>query len=201
MANAEYQAWWRREIQLSSDLSRFIRWIQGKTYGVIFSSGGARIGAQLGMLQALCEYDKIPIDMVVGTEAGFLLAACYAIYQDYSHVQNIIEKIFHDFDKDIAKLHWDELTFPFVNLGRTGKRLLMYLYQLFGSVQLEDTWIPICCVTTNLTTQDVRVDRSGPMWAFLRASLSNVNRSPPISDPNDHDYIIDGSHANSLPRM
>lgn len=46
------------------------------------------------MLEALVEYEKIPIDMVVGTGAGFLLAACYAIYQDYNHVQKIIQKVF-----------------------------------------------------------------------------------------------------------
>lgn len=79
---------------MGSDLSRFVRWLLGKTFGALFSSGGARIGAQLGMLQALVEHKMIPIDMVVGTGAGFLIAALYAIYLDYNKVQEIISKIF-----------------------------------------------------------------------------------------------------------
>ncbi len=62
--------------------------------------------------------------------------------------------------KELTKIHWSDITFPYINLGK-GKRILTFFYQLFGSVQLEDTWIPICCVTTSLTSQDVRVDRSG----------------------------------------
>jgi len=83
-----------REIELTSDMSRLLRWLLGRTFGVLFSSGGARIGSQLGMLQALLEYKHIPIDMVVGTGAGFLLAVLYAIHQDYDTVQQIIEKVF-----------------------------------------------------------------------------------------------------------
>lgn len=40
----------------------------------------------------------------------------------------------------------------------------------------------------------------GPVWTFVRASLSHITNSPPISDPTDQDYICDGAHANSLPR-
>ncbi|ODN06666.1 Patatin-like phospholipase domain-containing protein 7 [Orchesella cincta] len=186
-----------REITLTSDMSRLLRWLLGKTFGVLFSSGGARIGTQLGMLQALIEYKMIPIDMVVGTGGGFLLAVLYAIYQDYDTVQKIIEKIFKDF-KDLLSFHWDDFSIPYISSNK-GKRLLVYFYQLFGSIQLEDTFLPVCCVTTNLTSQNVRVERSGPIWVFVRASLTHTNHSPPICDPIDGDYIGDGAHANSLP--
>ncbi|CAL8111651.1 unnamed protein product [Orchesella dallaii] len=211
-------------------MSRFLRWLLGKTFGVLFSSGGARIGSQLGMLQALLEYKMIPIDMVVGTGAGFLLAVLYAIYQDYDTVQKIIEKVFkvllHGFCKtrhffrqfnmtnvslnivrmpndlqdfkELLRFHWDDFSIPYISSNK-GKRLLVYFYQLFGSIQLEDTFLPVCCVTTNLTSQNVRVERSGPVWVFVRASLTHTNHSPPICDPIDGDYIGDGAHANSLP--
>lgn len=70
--------------------------------------------------------------------------------------------VFHfqqDF-QDLTKTKWTDFNFFYITTGN-GKRLLTYFYQMFGSAQLEDTWIPICCVTTNLTSQDVRVDRSG----------------------------------------
>lgn len=59
----------------------------------------------------------------------------------------------------------------------------------------------------------MRVHRSGPLWAYCRASMSlagmpnyrimldyrNTGYLPPLCDPSDGHLLLDGGYVNNLP--
>lgn len=57
---------------------------------LVLSSGGARALAQLGVIEAL-EARRIPIDLVVGSEAGALIGGLYASGQSPAEIRELIE--------------------------------------------------------------------------------------------------------------
>ena len=61
-----------------SDWQRVARILTGRALGMVFSGGGARAYAHLGVLRAFREAD-IPIDFVGGTSMGGIIAACVAM--------------------------------------------------------------------------------------------------------------------------
>jgi len=58
-------------------LCSFTAIAQSQKIGVVFSGGGAKGLAHVGVLKAL-EENEIPIDYVVGTSMGGIIAGCYA---------------------------------------------------------------------------------------------------------------------------
>lgn len=45
----------------------------------------------------------------------------------------------------------------------------------------------------------MRVHRSGPLWAYSRASMSLAGYLPPLCDPSDGHLLLDGGYVNNLP--
>lgn len=45
----------------------------------------------------------------------------------------------------------------------------------------------------------MRVHRSGPLWAYCRASMSLAGYLPPMCDPQDGHLLLDGGYVNNLP--
>lgn len=45
----------------------------------------------------------------------------------------------------------------------------------------------------------MRVHRSGPLWAYVRASMSLAGYLPPLCDPQDGHLLLDGGYVNNLP--
>ncbi|ETN86601.1 cyclic nucleotide-binding domain protein [Necator americanus] len=50
-----------------------------------------------------------------------------------------------------------------------------------------------------LLTSEMRVHRSGPLWAYCRASMSLAGYLPPMCDPQDGHLLLDGGYVNNLP--
>ena len=61
----------------------------GQKVAVVMSGGGAKGMAHIGMLKALEEYE-IPIDYVVGTSMGGIIAGCYAAGMSPAHIQEVM---------------------------------------------------------------------------------------------------------------
>uniref|UniRef100_A0A1I7XT43 Swiss cheese n=1 Tax=Heterorhabditis bacteriophora TaxID=37862 RepID=A0A1I7XT43_HETBA len=49
------------------------------------------------------------------------------------------------------------------------------------------------------STSEMRVHRSGPLWAYCRASMSLAGYLPPLCDPQDGHLLLDGGYVNNLP--
>jgi len=53
----------------------------------------------------------------------------------------------------------------------------------FGS-QIEDMWINFFCISTNVTQSRMEVHRTGPVWRYVRASMTIAGLLPPIKSAN-----------------
>ncbi|KAK6042905.1 phospholipase, patatin family [Cooperia oncophora] len=81
----------------------------------------------------------------------------------------------------------------------TGAQLNKSLQDLFEDKEIENLWIPYFCISTDITTSELRVHRTGPLWAYCRASMSLAGYLPPMCDPQDGHLLLDGGYVNNLP--
>lgn len=175
-------------LQLNSekDTAKFIRFLTGKSIGVVLTGGGARGFAHIGFLKAL-EEKNIPIDYIAGTSMGALVAAGNALGMSVAEVI--------DFAHNFA--YRSQYTLPVVALT-TGKYLVDMLQALCGDVMIEDLHKRFFCVSTNITEGKLRIQDSGPMWLAIRSSLSVPGIFPPIYDSVGN-MLVDGGILNNMP--
>jgi NTE family protein len=172
------------------DMERLARLLAGKGVGIVFSGGGAKGFAHIGVLKALREA-SIPIDMVGGTSMGAILAAGVAADWDF---ETYLRKSLHAFTRGNPMGGMSLL--PLVSFF-SGERMDSLLKNQFGQGDIEDLWIPFYCASSNITTGAVAVHDRGPLWKALRASASLPGVFPPVVF-GDHLHI-DGGTLDNLP--
>ncbi|EOQ96484.1 phospholipase, patatin family [Leptospira wolbachii serovar Codice str. CDC] len=168
---------------------RLGRGLLGKSIGLALGGGGAKGFAHLGVLSAL-EENQIPIDMVSGTSAGSIFAALIAMGESSSG------------SKEKAKAFWvskdllNEYTVPVLSLT-TGKKYTEAIRQFFGSIQIEDLWIPFYAISTDLSHSEIHVHDRGDLWKAIRASTSIPGIVPPLIDEGV--VYVDGGVLDNVP--
>ena len=170
----------------STDLGRLARLAAGRGVGLVLSGGGARGNAHIGVYQAITE-QGIPIDRVVGASMGSIVAG--AIAQGLTPAQALA-----DMREGSAKLL--DYTLPVVSLVK-GDRIVKVLEQQFTDCEIEDLWIPFACLSTNMTTAQPVVHRSGNVARAIRSSISIPGVLPPVVEGDS--LIADGGVLDNLP--
>ena len=155
----------------------------------MFSGGGARAYAHLGVLRAFHESD-IPIDFIGGTSMGAIVAACLAMGWSLKELQERIRQSF----AETSPL--TDYSLPLVGLVR-GVKVETLLAHHFGKTRIEDLWLPFFCVSSNLTTARAEVHRAGLLPKALRASVSLPGILPPVVTARG--LLVDGGVVNNLP--
>ena len=89
-----------------------------------------------------------------------------------------------------------DVTLPLISLFR-GRKVSALLREHFGDLALEDTWLPFYSVATNLTASRMTVQRHGPLWRALRASISIPGVMPPVVEAGE--ILVDGALINHFP--
>ena len=169
------------------DLDRIVRYVSRREIGLVLSGGGSRGFAHAGIIRAIHEAG-LPIDVIAGVSMGSIMAAGYALSDDW-------EETIPRFKAQLEGMLSD-YTLPFVSMVR-GRRFDRYLQTLFGDTNIEDLRIPYFCVSSNLTRADMVVHRTGPLWRATRASGSLPGLVPPVVDNGD--LLYDGCLLNNLP--
>lgn len=173
----------------AADFARLGRMLAGRAVGVVLGGGGARGFAHVGVLRALAEAG-VPIDYIGGTSMGAGVAAQYAVGIPPGELLAINRRIY---------LEWrpqKQLTLPLVSLvdnrlaGVCGERV-------YGGTEIEDLWTPYFCVTSNLTTAEMMVHRTGLLRKYVLASASIPVFAPPVLEGNH--LLVDGALLNNLP--
>jgi predicted acylesterase/phospholipase RssA/CRP-like cAMP-binding protein len=168
------------------DVQRLGRLLAGDATGVVFSGGGARGAAHLGVILALREAG-IPIDMVGGSSMGAIMAAGAVLeWSDDELVPRASELLTGLLD----------YTLPVVSLLK-GERIGRAIADAVGDRDIEDLWTEFFCISTNLTRQEEVVHRRGNLAHALRASVAIPGVLPPV--PMGDDLLIDGGSMNNLP--
>lgn len=173
------------------DFDRVIRLVTSRCNGLVLGGGGARGFAHIGVVRALAEHG-IPIDHVGGTSMGAFIAAESAMGMDYQQMLEINHEAF------ILSNPTNDYTFPFVSL-LAGKKCNRNLQQVFDAARIEDLWLPLFCVSANLTTSHAMVHDRGPVWEAVRASVSIPGVFPPVL--RDGNILVDGGIVDMLPVM
>lgn len=171
------------------DVARIARLVTGRGIGIVFSGGGARGFAHIGIVKALREAG-IPADLVGGTSMGAIMGA--GVAQNWS-----IEEMTERFRRSFVTVNpLRDYTLPIFSLV-TGRKVSTLLHREFGDVTIEDLPLPFFCVSSNLTTGHSDVHRRGTLWRWLRASVSIPGVLPPVT--HNGEVLVDGGTMNNLP--
>jgi NTE family protein len=171
------------------DIARLGRLISGRAVGMVFSGGGARGFAHLGAIRAFRDAG-IPIDMFGGVSMGALVAAAAALEWDEDEILDHMRRAF------VLTNPLSDYTLPLVAIVR-GRKVSRLLREHFDSRLIEDCWRPMFCTSSNLTSGEMKVHRTGPIWRAIRAGIAIPGVLPPVIENNQ--ILIDGGVMNNLP--
>jgi predicted acylesterase/phospholipase RssA/CRP-like cAMP-binding protein len=176
-------------VDRDDDVDRVARLLLGRATGVVFSGGGARGIAALGVLAALRERN-VPIDACGGTSIGSIIAGGAARDLETDEIAELLRVA-------VVESSPFDVTFPALSLA-AGRRVTERIREAAEGLDLEDGWRRSFCVSTNLTTGDVEVHRHGPTWRAMRASFSIPGVFPPVRGRRG-DLLVDGGILDNLP--
>jgi predicted acylesterase/phospholipase RssA/CRP-like cAMP-binding protein len=173
------------------DFERVARLMTGRGTGVVLGGGAARGWAHLGVLRGLEELGH-QVDAIGGTSIGGLMAASFAVFADAERRERILEQGL------AGPRRLFRMTLPIASLssGRTVTDALR-APGAFSDLRIEDCWLPLFLVSTNLTTAQPKVHRDGPIWRAARASVSIPGLLPPVCEAGE--LLVDGAILDNLP--
>jgi predicted acylesterase/phospholipase RssA len=171
------------------DMGRLARHLAGRAVGLVLGGGGARGFAHIGMVRALREAG-VPIDMIGGTSMGASIAAQLSMGWSPEHVANVNRRVW-------IKIRPHKLyTVPLISIiGTRGSDAVGKM--LYGDTEIEDLWTPFFCVSSNLSTAEMMVHRSGSLLWAATASASLPGAAQPVL--MDGQLLCDGALLNNLP--
>ncbi|GMS91560.1 hypothetical protein PENTCL1PPCAC_13735 [Pristionchus entomophagus] len=177
-----------------SDFARLARILTGHAIGLVLGGGGARGAAHVGVIRALREAG-VPVDIVGGTSIGSMIGGLFAESPNAS-----IEERARSWFEVMCSMWRKVLDLTWAHSAMfTGAQFNQTLKDLFDDREIEDLWLPYFCISTDISTSEMRVHRSGPLWAYCRASMSLAGYLPPLCDPSDGHLLLDGGYVNNLP--
>lgn len=183
---------WRVE----DDFRRVARCLAGQAVGLVLGGGGSRGLAHLGVIQEM-ERQGIPIDYVGGTSQGAFVGAMYAATLSTADEKLAPEVFLRQMGSVSHYLR--SLTMPILSYF-SGANFNSLLRTCFGNTQIEDLWIRYFCCTTNVTERRLGVHEVGPLWRYLRASMTVMGLLPPMPDAeNASTMLVDGGYVNNVP--
>jgi NTE family protein len=168
---------------------RLARTIAGRSVGVVFSGGGARAYAHIGVVKAMRELG-IPIDFAGGASMGAVIAGSVAMGWSDEEIDTRMRKAF------VETNPLGDWNIPVVGMVK-GRRVNARLKEHFGEAEIGDLEMPFFAVSTNLTDGAVRIHRSGLLRKVLRATISLPGILPPVID--DGEVLVDGAVLNNFP--
>ncbi len=176
-------------VDRAGDYERVARLLVGRGIGVVFSGGGARGIAHIGVVRTLLERG-IPIDATAGASIGAIVAGAVAR-------GDAIEDVSAQMRAAVVDRSPVDLTFPTVSFA-AGGRVTHHIREGAQGLDLEDTWRNFFCVSTNLTRGTLELHERGEAWAAVRSSFSVPGLFPPMHSANG-DVLVDGGILDNMP--
>jgi predicted acylesterase/phospholipase RssA/CRP-like cAMP-binding protein len=176
-------------IDRAGDYDRVARLLMGRGVGVVFSGGGARGIAHVGVLRALLQRG-VSIDATAGASIGAIVAGAVARGDAPDDVAGQIRAAVVDRSPV-------DLTLPSVSFA-AGGRVTHHIKEGAQGLDLEDTWLNFLCVSTNLTRGALEVHQRGPAWSAVRSSFSVPGLFPPMRN-DAGDVLVDGGILDNMP--
>ncbi|MCM2255523.1 MAG: patatin-like phospholipase family protein [Vicinamibacteria bacterium] len=179
---------------LDRDVARLVRILSGHAIGLVFSGGGARGFAHLGVMRALEEHG-VQVDYVGGTSIGGVMAALCGFDQPATQAIHNARRAFK------ADPTSDYNLVPMISFirGRKLKRIIEgAIDEAVGwQPDMEDCWKTVFCIATNFSRSTEMVLTRGDLARQIRASVSIPAALPPVIQ--DGDLLVDGGCFNNFP--
>ena len=170
---------------------------------IVLGSGGVRSIAALGMVEVLVREGLQP-DLVVGCSAGAMFGALIAAGHGADEAVRIATTLWSAEVtrkrrwRAIPQMLWPRLGGFDADFARRDDRLVMQrLEQAFGDVRIEALRLALRVTTTDASTGERVVLRSGSLVQALRASIALPFMFTPVHI--DGRRLIDGFVADPLP--
>ncbi|MCG3189516.1 MAG: hypothetical protein LKCHEGNO_01951 [Burkholderiaceae bacterium] len=170
------------------DIDRLARRVAGRGVALALSGGGARCCAHMGVVRAMRERG-IAVDLGIGTSAGAMAGYLAAAGIGHEEMARSAQRLYR-------ARPFKGYTLPVFSLLR-GDRLSRALHEQCGDAQLEDLWLPLVVVSSNLTQRSVELHTRGPVWQALRASCSLPGLVEAVI--RDGQLLVDGGLIDNLP--
>ncbi len=167
------------------------RRIGGVMVGLVLGGGAALGIAHIGVIRVL-EQEKIPIDLVVGSSMGAVIASLWVV----GNKADQIEAIAREFEKEYKGL---KLLDPALSLlGFIGGRFIKrWLRKHLGDKTFADTKIPLKITSYDLIHRQEQIIEEGGLVEAVRESIAIPGVIVPVIKGNQ--MIIDGGVLNPLP--
>ncbi|WP_407535891.1 patatin-like phospholipase family protein [Cetobacterium somerae] len=188
--------------------------------GLVLSGGGAKGAAHIGVLKTLEKY-QIPIDYIVGTSAGSIIAAMYSVGYTPDEIEKVVTDIqFYDLFKNSSSRDLEGIVqktqsnkYP-LNIALTkdynlslpmgvlnGEYIYLELKKIFARAEnvtdFKDFPIPFRAMTTNLQTGESVEINSGDLALATLKSMAIPTFLDPIREGDN--YYVDGGVADNFP--
>jgi NTE family protein len=175
----------------SADLERAVRWVTGRSVGLVLSSGGSRSVAHIGVVAVLRERG-IPLDIVSGSSGGALFAAGVAAGFETDEMIDYTRQF-----AKLTKLRRLDLNVRTRGALLKGKEMHRALNRFLDGRHFADLAIPLVVVATDLHTGEEVILDSGSVADAVRASMS----IPGIIEPVELGgrLLTDGAVVDPLP--
>ena len=188
--------------------------------GLVLSGGGAKGAAHIGVLRVIEKYG-IPVDYVVGTSAGSIIAAMYSVGYTPGEIEKTVTDLqFYELFRNASNRDLESIVqktqsnkYPLTislnedfNLSLpmgvlNGEYIYLELKKIFaraeGVKDFKEFPIPFRAMTTNLQTgESVAID-SGDLALATLKSMAIPTFLDPIRDGDN--YYVDGGVADNFP--
>lgn len=155
--------------------------------GIALGGGAALGAAHIGVLKALKENEIVP-EFITGTSIGAFVAAHIAFGTSIEELEEIA-----------LNLDWLEITslklskMGLLSNDQLGKKILDQI----GKVNIEDSKIPLCMISTDICTGNKIAINKGPLYKGVMASTC----LPGVFTPVEWDdmLLVDGVLCENVP--
>ncbi len=176
-------------LDVQPHFARLARRLAGRARGLVFSGGGARGYAHLGV-QRLVEEHAVTFDCIGGSSMGALLGAMMASGGSHETTSALSARF-------ASRRALFDYTLPLVSLMKSAK-LARFCREVYGDVRIEDLWTPFFAVSSNLADGSTVVHDRGPLAEVVRATISLPGLFSPVPRA-DGGLLIDGSVLDNFP--
>lgn len=170
-------------------VARTARRLLGRSTGLVLSGGGAGGLAHAGVLAVLVE-GGVAIDRVGGASFGALTAGLFAMGHPPDEILDILR------EELVRRDPFTDYALPLRSLLRARKAEAA-LRRMFGHAQIEQLPLDCFCVSSDLLTAEVVVQRRGSLADAARASMSVPGLAPPVARGGR--LLVDGGVLANLP--
>ncbi|MCX7620074.1 MAG: patatin-like phospholipase family protein [Acidimicrobiales bacterium] len=170
-------------------VDRIARRMTKHAIGLVFSGGGARGLAHIGVIERLQDAG-IEIDRAGGCSAGAMAAAMVAAGWSADEILEICRRELVDHKP------FSDFTVPREGLIK-GKRVSGMLERIFGDVCIEELARPLFVVSADLASGELTVHREGLLRDAVLASMSIPGLMPPVR--LDGRLLVDGGLLDNFP--